>query len=270
MDSPYSQTYCALDLETTGVNPYRDKIIEIGIVKFALHSNRQETYHTLVNPEKPVSQASFDVHGIHDDELVDKPVYKNIAQEVISFIGDSWLVIQNPQFDLSFLQVEHRALGLPVIQNYSFDTVTLSRRAFPFLENHKLDTVAAHLGIRRTFHRALDDALSCQEIFCRALKKIDQSSSISLASLKELCGFDTKNRIFRKIQKNVLHGTTVKTGEIYTIRYVDREGRITERKIKPKCLYKTGAQTVIHAYCYLREEERFFSAKRIRRIRLVP
>ncbi len=268
MQSVYSQTYCALDLETTGVNPYRDRIIEIGIVKFNPDSRSSDVYHSLVNPEKPVSEQSYQIHGISDEDLQDKPLYVNIASDVVDFIGNSFLIIQNPQFDLSFLNMAHKSLNLERINNYSFDTVTLSRKAFPFLENHKLDTISRFLSINRNFHRALDDALCCKDIFIRSLDIIDKERILRINALKELCGFDTRKKIFSKVNTNTHRGTVICPGEKYTIEYVDKEGGVTTRKIMPKNLYRTGSQVIVHAYCYLREEERCFNIKRIRAISL--
>ncbi|MFW6366760.1 MAG: hypothetical protein ACOC2H_09855, partial [Spirochaetota bacterium] len=168
--------------------------------------------------------------------------------------------------DLSFLHTENKRVRKPGITNFSYDTVSLSRKAFPALRNHKLDTVATHLNISRTFHRALDDALCCRDIFIRSLERIDINRSLDVASLKELCGFDTRRRIFRRLPSNRLNGTSIYPGETYAIRYIDKEGVQTERKIITRNVYQTGSQTVIHAFCCLRGEERYFNVKRIQHI----
>jgi DNA polymerase-3 subunit epsilon len=262
----YDRSYTSIDIETTGVNPFKDNIIEIGLVKFTIGQSEAETFQTLVRPEVKISEQAFEVHGITERELVDKPYYEEIAEEVIDFIGDTYLVIQNPMFDLSFLQVEHRRKNIIPITNYSFDTVPLARKAFPHLINHKLETVATHLGIKKKFHRALDDALSCAEIFEKALCLLDPEQDLTLNQLKEMCGFDTKEKIFKKLQNNRYRGINIRAGETYEIRYIDSEGKTTERQIIPKNIYRSGSQTIIHAYCKLRDEERFFNVKRIQRI----
>lgn len=266
MNALYSQEFCALDLETTGVNPYRERIIEIGIIRFNPGNTHRTEYHSLVNPEHPVSGQAYAVHGISEDELADKPVYGDIAADVRSFIGDSCLVIQNPMFDLSFLQMEHRRIGFETLTHYSFDTVLLARQAFPALINHKLDTVSSHLNIVRNFHRALDDALCCADIFVSALHTLDPDKKMELPQLKQICGFDTRNRIFRRIKKSMHRGVSLHPGIRYTIRYMDKGGSVTERQIIPRNIYRTGAQTILHAYCFLREEDRYFNMKRIQHI----
>ncbi|MDO7633765.1 MAG: 3'-5' exoribonuclease, partial [Paracoccaceae bacterium] len=96
-----------LDTETTGFEPSEgDRIVEIGAVELFNHLPTGRTYHQYINPERNMPEAAFNVHGLSEEFLSDKPIFKNIAQEFIDFIADSKLVIHNAYFDMKFLNAE--------------------------------------------------------------------------------------------------------------------------------------------------------------------
>lgn len=269
MQSPlYDIEYCSLDLETTGVNPYKDRIIEVGIARFDFKNGVVDTLSSLLNPHMQISESSFAIHGITDDEVADAPTYKEFYPKIREFIGDCTLVIQNPQFDLSFLQIENKRNNFPLLKNYAFDTVTLARKAYPDLYNHKLETVAVSLGIERRTHRALEDALSCGEIFVNALNTLDGEKKILPRELKNTCGFDTQEKIFKSMDHGSWRGKRINKGQKLVIEYCDKSGNTTEREIFAKNIFKNGNTILLHAFCFLRNEERYFKMKRIRRLEL--
>ena len=99
-----------LDTETTGFEPSEgDRIVEIGAVELYNHLPTGRTYHQYINPKRNMPEAAFNVHGLSEEFLSDKPIFKDIAQEFIDFIKDSKLVIHNASFDMKFLNAE---LGL--------------------------------------------------------------------------------------------------------------------------------------------------------------
>ncbi|MDA3900881.1 MAG: exonuclease domain-containing protein [Spirochaetes bacterium] len=266
--SIYKQSFCALDIETTGVNPFTDKIIEIGIVKFSIDKGEVESYETLINPGIPVSHQSHLIHNITEEDLTDKPAYHEVYDLIRDTIKDTYLVIQNPQFDLSFLQSENRSADLPIFTNYSFDTVILAKKVFKGLKNHKLETVSRHLNCVRNFHRALDDAFCCMDIFVEGVKRIDPAHLFTVSDLSGVCGFNTEEKILRVMHNYKWKGVTLEPGFEYIIKYSDKAGSVTERKILTKNLFKNGSTLFLHAFCHLRNEERFFKLARIRNITL--
>ena len=96
-----------LDTETTGLDPNQgDRIVEIGAVELWNHIPTGKTYHQYINPERNMPNEAFQVHGLGDDFLRDKPVFSNIAADFVEFIADSKLVIHHASFDMRFLNAE--------------------------------------------------------------------------------------------------------------------------------------------------------------------
>ena len=90
-----------LDTETTGFDPETgDRIVEIGAVELLNHLPTGRTYHQYINPQRTMPQEAFEVHGLGDDFLKDKPVFAQIGQEFLDFVGDAKLVIHNAAFNI--------------------------------------------------------------------------------------------------------------------------------------------------------------------------
>lgn len=152
--------HVALDVETTGLSPEKgDRVIEIGAV--AVEDNHiVSEFGTLICVKQKISFEAQMVNGISNEMLVGKPEPENVLPAFWDFIADSVLVAHNAKFDLKFLRHEFGRLGFS-LTNSSVCTLEMSRRRFPRLPNHRLETVAMHvLGAREDyrFHRALDDA----------------------------------------------------------------------------------------------------------------
>jgi DNA polymerase III subunit epsilon len=159
------------DLETTGFSPRAgDEIVEIGAVK-TLGGEIVETFHTMVNPIRPIHPGASAVNGITNDMVAAAPLIKHVLPGLLDFIGDSPLVAHNAAFDLSFLAWKIAELGLPRKQNVVFDTMLLSRRLRPHFFNHKLATIVSLLGIETAVgHRAVSDAVCTLEAFKKLLE----------------------------------------------------------------------------------------------------
>jgi DNA polymerase III epsilon subunit family exonuclease len=256
--------FCALDIETTGTNPYTDRMVEIGMIRFTIDSTIRE-YQTLINPGVPIPYMVQRIHGISDQMVVDSPSASEIIRDIDSFIGRRPVVIHNVRFDLSFIEAEYRRNGMESPIFRSFDTVNFSRKVFPDMENHKLDTVSRTLGIDlSSHHRALADAAACMDIFRSCVKTADPLRCWTVdACAKFVPGGNRKPR--ETLEKSRKGGKII-VGKEVVIRYIDSSGVATERKILPKKIVTQGKQTVIYAYCYLRGEDRNFKAGRIEEV----
>jgi DNA polymerase-3 subunit epsilon len=158
-----------LDTETTGLDPYQgDRVVEIGCVELVNGIPSGQTYHCYINPERDMPQAAFDVHGLSADFLKDKPVFTEVVDEFLAFIGDAPLVIHNAAFDTGFLNAElERAARLAIGRERVVDTLLLARRRHPGGPN-RLDDLCQRYGIdnsRRTKHGALLDAEILAEVY---------------------------------------------------------------------------------------------------------
>lgn len=162
----------AVDVETTGLSPWSDRIIEIGAVAIrSLELCEGESFRSLVNPGIPVPRAVEGVHGIDDDMLQDAPSMDIVLPGFIAFLGDSPIVAHSAHFDIGFLQEAANRLGTSWRPPKIYDTVTMFKKAFPHVGERNLDTVCRKLGIvPEGRHRGLGDALLAAKVFI-ALKR---------------------------------------------------------------------------------------------------
>lgn len=158
-----------LDTETTGFDPETgDRIVEIGAVELIGHVATGRTYHQYINPERAMPEEAFQVHGLGDDFLRDKPKFAAIGQAFIDFIGESKLVIHNAAFDIKFLNAELKWMGLPPIPwERAVDTLAIARKRFPGSPS-SLDALCRRFSIdnsARTLHGALLDSEILAEVY---------------------------------------------------------------------------------------------------------
>ena len=184
-DLPLDATYVAFDLETTGLQPESDVIIEIGAVKMS-EGREISRYQTFVNPRRTLERKIVDLTGITDEMLKDAPDIETVLPEFLEFIGDCPLVAHNAKFDTSFLQNACKRLDLPYSYT-SVDTLSLSQQLLAHLQKHKLDVVAKELKLP-TFnhHRAADDANICGLIYGKFIPDLKEMGIESLQGVNEV------------------------------------------------------------------------------------
>ncbi|ARE40597.1 DNA polymerase III epsilon subunit [Rhodovulum sp. P5] len=158
-----------LDTETTGFEPSEGhRIVEIGAVELWNHLPTGQTYHQYINPERPMPQEAFEVHGLGDDFLRDQPVFAKIGQAFLDFVGDAKLVIHNAAFDMKFLNAELGWLGLPQLPwDQAIDTLAMARQRFPG-SPATLDALCRRFGVdnsAREKHGALLDSEILAEVY---------------------------------------------------------------------------------------------------------
>ncbi len=158
-----------LDTETTGFEPESgDRIVEIGALELWNHMPTGKTYHQYINPERPMPQSAFEVHGLGDEFLADKPVFADIARDFLDFIKDAPLIIHNASFDMKFINAELGWIGIePLPMSRAIDTLAIARRKFPG-SPASLDALCRRFGIdnsARTLHGALLDSQILAEVY---------------------------------------------------------------------------------------------------------
>lgn len=157
------------DTETTGLDPKTgDRVVEIGCVELIDHFPTGATYHQYINPERDMPQEAFNVHGLSAEFLSDKPVFADVADAFVEFIGDSILIAHNASFDINFLNHELSTLGHATIgMDRVIDTLALARRKHPGGQN-SLDALCRRFGIdnsARTLHGALLDSEILADVY---------------------------------------------------------------------------------------------------------
>lgn len=151
------------DTETTGFEPSEGhRIVEIGLVELMDHFPTGNELRFYLNPERDVPIESQRVHGLSNEFLADKPLFAEVAEEFLAFIGDAPLVIHNASFDIKFINAELARVGLPPIPLHrAVDTIEIAKRRFPGAR-YSLDELCRRFAIdltARTKHGAL---LDCQ------------------------------------------------------------------------------------------------------------
>ena len=161
-----------LDTETTGLEPSQGhRIIEIGCVELINRRKTDNTFHQYLNPEREIEDGAYNVHGLSNEFLSDKPLFKDIAQDFIDFIRDAELIIHNAPFDLAFLNVELHKLGNNWRKLEDFcvitDTLKIARELHPGQKN-SLDALCGRYNVdnsSRNLHGALLDAQILLDVY---------------------------------------------------------------------------------------------------------
>jgi len=174
-----------LDTETTGFEPETgDRIVEIGAVELLNHLPTGKTYHQYINPERAMPKDAFDVHGLGDDFLRDKPIFRSIASAFLGFVGDARLVIHNAAFDMKFLNAELGWIDLsPLPMDRAIDTLAIARKKFPG-SPASLDALCRRYGIdnsARTLHGALLDSEILAEVYLQLIGGRQPDFGLSMA-----------------------------------------------------------------------------------------
>ena len=167
------QTYVAIDLETTGLQPLHDRITEIGAVRLTARGEFLAEFETLVNPGREIPAFVQALTGITDAAVRDAPSAADAGQRLAAFVGSDTVIGHNVGFDLAFLRREGVRMDAPAI-----DTAAFSRILMPARQPRGLSELAATLGIPgEEFHRALADARTAALVFARLCDRLEHIPS---------------------------------------------------------------------------------------------
>ena len=185
----------ALDTETTGLNPIEGhRVVEIGCVELDNNIPTGKEWHTYLNPERSMPEAALAVHGLDDNFLSDKPLFKDISLEFLNFIEGAQLVIHNARFDIGFLNNELNLVNLPIINiEEAIDTVQVARQTIPGAAA-SLEALCKRFNIdlsQRGKHGALLDAQLLAEVYLeltggRQVSLVLNQTSKNLASANKV------------------------------------------------------------------------------------
>ena len=173
--------FCVLDVETTGLSPSYNNIIEIGIIKVS-GLNIIDSFHSMVNPQRELPYYITQLTGITEDDVYDAPFFEDIADKVSDFISGHIIVGHNLSFDKSFLRKEFASCGRDIIASHSVCTLKIARRIYPTLKSKSLGSVCSHLGINNpSEHRALADAKVTARLFIKMIAELKENYGIHYA-----------------------------------------------------------------------------------------
>lgn len=168
------ETLVFVDLETTGFKFEDDRIIEVGIIVVKKNKILLE-YEQLINPEIEIPPNSTRVSGITNDDVKNRPVFKDVQDEIMHIIKKGLFIAHNAKFDYGFLEAEYRKLDIP-FSLPSLCTVELSKTLYPSYERHNLDSIMNRFDLKiKNRHRALDDILVTWEFYKKTMRRFDKA-----------------------------------------------------------------------------------------------
>jgi DNA polymerase-3 subunit alpha (Gram-positive type) len=178
--------YVIFDIETTGLDPAKNEITEIGALKIK-GAELENVFSHLIRPGHPIPKEITRLTGIDDELVKDSPAVSEVIPKFIEFIGDSALVAHNAEFDFTFVKAQLQKLSLKEINNSVICTVKIARYLLPQLQNHKLHTVASHFGLRvQNRHRAIGDVELTFQIWVKFLSMLKEKGVMSKRDLDSL------------------------------------------------------------------------------------
>ena len=184
--------FIAVDVETTGLKPSRNKIIEIALLRFR-NGVLERRYECLLNPGRKIPDFITRLTTIRNEDVEDSAVFADIAQDVLDFIGDDVLIGHNVGFDIGFINAELDRVDLPVLMNERIDTMGLAMRLLSQVRKPSLDHVATAVGLSpRGVHRAAGDARLTAEVAMRLMEVAARQGIASVDRLKSV-GFVPKS-----------------------------------------------------------------------------
>lgn len=177
------RSYISIDLETTGLNPKIDRIIEIGAVK-VIDGEYTEEFSTFVNPKRKLEERIVELTGIRDEDLQDAPTIEEVLPKLMEFLGDLPFLGHSIRFDYSFLKKAAVDKKLN-FEKQAIDTLKISRKYLAELEHRNLDYLCEYYGIPHQAHRALEDAKATDALY-RKLAELFYSEKESLFRPEQL------------------------------------------------------------------------------------
>lgn len=195
----FPSDYVVIDIETTGLDPYYDEIIEVAALKIS-NGAIIDTYQTLVKPTdiESVNEYITQLTGITPKMLSNAPLFTDIKNDFLSFLNDSILVGHNVNFDINFLYDATNGS----LRNDFIDTMRISRRLLPELKHHRLKDIAVHYNVDiDKSHRALDDCKTTNTCYMALYSNV-------------LTKFDSPETFYNSVKKYHLNANDIKTNNI--------------------------------------------------------
>ncbi len=255
----------AIDLETTGLSPLIDRIIEVAAIKVT--KDAVTVLDSLINPKIPIPDFTTDIHGIRDEDVQGKPFLCDFLPQFKEFIGDLPLIAHNAKFDAGFIVFAAHQLNFELTKNDFYCTVKASRNAFPDMPNHKLGTVAKELNLPlENHHRAEDDAKASLLLFNKALagpfakKVLKESYMFKLSDFK-------KNKFPPLPEKLNILKKKVETQTPVDIKYKGGSHKGKYRPIKPVALLPMPEGNILYGLCLLSNLYKSFSLLKIQDVK---
>jgi DNA polymerase-3 subunit epsilon len=263
-DRPAPRFWVALDVETTGLFPETDRIVELSAVRFDASGAELGRFDQLINPRRPVGPGAYRVHGISDAELATQPDADAVLPHFLAWLGEpdtTRLVAHNAGFDAGFLGHELARLGIEPPDFVVADSLDLARRRLPQAPDHRLETLATWLGLPGgTAHRALADSLKVMALWLH----LDGPSQVVRSY-----PIPTPDPVGIPPQGHDRILQAIRHGAILRIRYEGGSRGPEPREISPRRFVRKGGLDYLVALCHLARFEKAFRLDRIAQVEVI-
>lgn len=258
--------FAFLDVETTGLAPERGhRVCEIAVVRTV---GRLETrrFCSLVNPGRRIGAGAQAVNGITDSMVADAPRFRQLLSEVLPLLEGTVIVAHNAPFDLGFVNHELRLAWRAHLDNPVVDTLAIARQAYRFPSN-SLDALTRRLGLfHPQQHRALGDALAVKSLLWWLVDDLHTNDVTTLGDLLDIQHGRHRGAVSIEPIRPELE-EAINRGRPLQLRYLSRQGSITDRWVEPIRIDERLGRRYLVAYCHLRQAERSFRLDRILEIK---
>lgn len=259
----------ALDFETTGLSPLIDKVIEVAAIK--IDKNGFQVLQELLDPEIPIPEISSGIHGIYDDDVKGKRTFKDVLEELLTFLGGLPLLAHNAQFDAGYILTALHQSKIKFPNSKVLCSLKISRKVFKNLENHRLQTLIKHFEIPvEKEHRAFEDSLACLKVLTLALLNMKENSSskkfkASVLNESHIFNFSEFESIedFSIPKRLNSIKEAIATQSSLSIKYSGGSMKGVFRKIKPVSFLPLPNGCVLYAHCLESNLFKYFSIKKI-------
>ena len=195
-----------LDTETTGLSTAeKHKVVEIGCVELSNQISTNKIFHAYINPQRPVSEEAYKIHGYSNKFLSSKKTFSEISEDFLNFIKDKKIVIHNAPFDLSFLNYELRLINRKTIDKENvIDTLEIARSKYPGSQN-SLDALCKRFNVdnsKREKHNALIDCHLLKEVYVNLLDQKEPKLNLESSGI-----IDSKFDYNARKNNNILRKT---------------------------------------------------------------
>lgn len=199
----FPTSYVAIDIETTGLDPHFDEIIELAAIRIQ-DGIETDRFQSLVNPECEINEFIEDLTGITNAMLAEAPTLETALPQFLAFVGKEVVVGHNVNFDINFLYDRAEDLNLGPFSNDFVDTMRISRKLYPDLKHHTLSSIIVELKVGEAVeHRALADCVQTQKCFEIMRSRADEiggipqkSKAIAKSIVAETTDFDEDSPIY--------------------------------------------------------------------------
>jgi DNA polymerase-3 subunit epsilon len=253
--------FAFLDIETTGLSPwFGDRICQIAVV-ITEGRRIKSTVDLILNPERELSPAASHVNGLDESKLSAAPKFAEITEQLETLLKDAVIVCHNAKFDIQFLDNEYRKQGRSVEYPNLIDTLLLARDNFD-MESYSLQFLADAFHVSNSLQEshAMTDAMTAKNIFFAMMDALKPNGR----PLDDYIGIYNspawpQDGAYLPIELS----EAINSGRRLFIKYMDKDGEISERWISPTEVLGLADYIYLKAYCHTREAERTFRLDRI-------